>query len=75
MKDFIKNIMSKMKKTENDFFLTEKRWTNIYLSNRKSSFYKNIKDLLRQKELHEAHNLKHYSQPYFCLRNKYKEGY
>jgi len=43
MKDFIKNIMSKMKKTENDFFLTEKRWTNIYLSNRKSSFYKNIK--------------------------------
>ena len=42
MKEFIKNIMSKMKKSENDFFLTEKRWTHIYLLNKNSSFYKNI---------------------------------
>jgi hypothetical protein len=43
MKQFIKQIMSKIKKNENDFFLTEKRWTNIYLENRNSSFYKTIK--------------------------------
>ena len=43
MKDFIKNTMSKIKKSENDFFPTEKRWTDIYLLNKKSSFYKNIK--------------------------------
>jgi len=43
MKEFIKNIMSKVKKSENDFFQTEKRWTCIYLSNKKLSFYKNIK--------------------------------
>ena len=43
MKEFIKQIMSKIKKNENDFFLTEKRWTNIYLENRNSSFYKTIK--------------------------------
>ena len=38
--------MSKIKKNENDFFLTEKRWTNIYLENRNSSFYKVIKSHL-----------------------------
>jgi hypothetical protein len=43
MKEFIKNNMSKIKKSENDFFQTEKRWTDIYLLNKKSSFYKNIK--------------------------------
>ena len=46
MKQFIKQIMSKLKKNENDFFLTEKRWTNIYLENRNSSFYKTIKSHL-----------------------------
>jgi 2-polyprenyl-3-methyl-5-hydroxy-6-metoxy-1,4-benzoquinol methylase len=43
MKEFLKNTMSKTQKTENDFFQTEKRWTDIYLLNKKSSFYKNIK--------------------------------
>ena len=44
MKKFIKNIiMSKIQKSNNDFFQTEKRWTKIYFSNRNSSFYKNIK--------------------------------
>ena len=43
MKQFIKQNISKIKKPNNDFFYTEKRWTNIYLSNRKSSFYKTIK--------------------------------
>ena len=43
MKEFVKNTMSKIQKTENDFFQTEKRWTDIYLLNKKSSFYKNIK--------------------------------
>ena len=42
MKEFIKNSMSKIKKSENDFFQTEKRWTKIYLLNKKSSFYKNL---------------------------------
>ena len=46
MKQFIKQIMSKIKKNENDFFLIEKRWTNIYLQNRNSSFYKAIKSHL-----------------------------
>ena len=46
MKQFIKQIMSKIKKNENDFFLIEKRWTNIYLENRNSSFYKVIKSHL-----------------------------
>jgi len=43
MKEFIKNILSKIKKSENDFFQTEKRWTDIYLLNKKSSFYKILK--------------------------------
>jgi hypothetical protein len=43
MKEFIKNIISKIQKSENDFFPTEKRWVDIYLLNKKSSFYKNIK--------------------------------
>ena len=34
MKEFIKNTLSKIKKSENDFFQTEKRWTNIYLLNK-----------------------------------------
>ena len=42
MKEFIKNSMSKIQKSENDFFQTEKRWTKIYLLNKKSSFYKNL---------------------------------
>jgi len=46
MKQFIKQIMSKIKKKNNDFFLTEKRWTNIYLKNRNSLFYKTIKSHL-----------------------------
>ena len=43
MKEFIKNTLSKIKKSENDFFQTEKHWTDIYLLNKKSSFYKNMK--------------------------------
>ena len=46
MKQFIKQIMSKIKKNENDFFLIEKRWTNIYLANKNSLFYKTIKSHL-----------------------------
>ena len=46
MKNFIKYTMSKIQKSENDFFQTEKRWTNIYLSNRNSSFYKIINSYL-----------------------------
>ena len=42
MKDFLKHTMSKIQKPENDYFQTEKRWTKIYQSNRKSSFYKII---------------------------------
>ena len=35
--------MSKIQKSNNDFYQTEKRWTKIYFLNRKSLFYKNIK--------------------------------
>jgi len=43
MKQFIKQIMSQIKKSNTDFFDTEKRWTKIYLSNKNSSFYKSVK--------------------------------
>ena len=43
MKKFIKNTLSVNKKSENDLFTIEKRWTKIYLLNKQSSFYKNIK--------------------------------
>ena len=43
MKNFLKITMSKIQKPQNDFFQTEKRWTDIYLINKKSSFYKNVK--------------------------------
>ena len=46
MKQFIKQIMSEIKKPNTDFFNTEKRWTKIYLSNKNSSFYKCIKSHL-----------------------------
>ena len=46
MKEFIKNTMSKIQKSENDFFPTEKRWVDIYLLNKNSSFYKNIKSYI-----------------------------
>ena len=46
MKEFIKNTMSKIKKSENDYFQIEKRWTDIYLLNKKLSFYKNIKSYI-----------------------------
>ena len=46
MKQFIKQILSKIKKNNNDFFLTEKRWTNIYIINKNSLFYKTIKSYL-----------------------------
>ena len=48
MKYFIKQTMSKIQKSNNDFFQIEKYWTNIYLSNRNSSFYKTIKSHLSQ---------------------------
>ena len=43
MKKFIKHTLSTIKKSKNDFFITEKRWTEIYLSNKQSQFYKKIK--------------------------------
>ena len=46
MKDFLKHTMSKIQKSENDYFQTEKRWTNIYQSNRNSSFYTIINSYL-----------------------------
>jgi len=46
MKQFLKQNMSKIKKNKNDFFLTETRWTDIYLTNKNSSFYKTIKSHL-----------------------------
>ena len=39
MKQFIKQIMSQIKKSNTDFFETEKRWTKIYLSNKNSPFF------------------------------------
>ena len=46
MKQFIKQIMSQIKKNNNDFFETEKRWSNIYLANKNALFYKTIKSHL-----------------------------
>ena len=46
MKNFIKNHLSQIPKSSNDFFQIEKRWTKIYLTNKHSSFYKNIKSAI-----------------------------
>jgi 2-polyprenyl-3-methyl-5-hydroxy-6-metoxy-1,4-benzoquinol methylase/uncharacterized protein YbaR (Trm112 family) len=46
MKDFIKITLTKIKKTDNDLTYVDKRWANIYIKNKNSSFYKNIKSNL-----------------------------
>jgi len=47
MKQFIKNSLSKIKKIHNDdYSLVEERWSEIYISNRNSSFYSVIKNKL-----------------------------
>ena len=47
MKQFIRNSLSKIKKTHNDdYSLVEERWSEIYISNRDSSFYSVIKNKL-----------------------------
>ena len=48
MKQFIKNSLSKIKESMDDYSLTEKRWCKIYQSNRNSSFYSFIKNKLRE---------------------------
>jgi 2-polyprenyl-3-methyl-5-hydroxy-6-metoxy-1,4-benzoquinol methylase len=45
MKQFIKNSLSKIKNTHNDdHSLVEERWSEIYTSNRNSSFYSVVKN-------------------------------
>ena len=47
MKQFIRNSLSKIKKTHNDdYSLIEERWSEIYISNRDSSFYSTLKNKL-----------------------------
>ena len=47
MKQFIKNSLSKIKKTHiDDYSLAEERWSEIYISNRDSSFYSALKNKL-----------------------------
>ena len=47
MKQFIRNSLSKIKKTHtDDYSLVEERWSEIYISNRDSSFYSVIKNKL-----------------------------
>lgn len=46
MKRFIKNSLSKIKKSNDDYSLIEKRWSKIYNSNKNSSFYSFIKNKL-----------------------------
>ena len=47
MKQFIRKSLSKIKKTHNDdYSLVEERWSEIYISNRDSSFYSVIKNKL-----------------------------
>ena len=48
MLKFIKKILSKTKKIKNDLAYNEKRWSMIYISNRNSSFYRNIKSHLSE---------------------------
>tara|TARA_B110000014_G_scaffold175472_1_gene125411 strand:+ start:1112 stop:1927 length:816 start_codon:yes stop_codon:yes gene_type:complete len=55
MKRFIKNSLSKIKKSKDDYSLVEKRWSKIYTSNRNSSFYSFIKNKLC--ELHTCENV------------------
>ena len=46
MKEFIKNSLSKIGKPNDDHSLVEKRWSDIYNSNRNSSFYSTLKNKL-----------------------------
>jgi len=47
MKQFIRNSLSKIKKTHSDdYSLVEERWSEIYISNRDSSFYSALKNKL-----------------------------
>ena len=48
MKEFIKNSLSKIKSLNDDYSLVEKRWSEIYESNRNSSFYSVIKNKLTE---------------------------
>ena len=43
MKNFVKHILSKIKKHSNDLSIVEKRWEEIYLANKNSKFYSQIK--------------------------------
>ena len=46
MKEFIKNSLSKVGKPDDDYSLVEKRWSEIYNTNRNSSFYSTLKNNL-----------------------------
>jgi len=47
MKQFIRNSLSKIKKTHSDdYSLVEERWSEIYISNKDSSFYSTLKNKL-----------------------------
>ena len=43
MKNFVKHVLSKIKKDFNDLSIIEKRWEEIYLANKNSKFYSQIK--------------------------------
>ena len=42
MKEFIKNILSKIRKSNNDLSTIEERWMTIYQKNRNSNYYSQI---------------------------------
>ncbi|MEW6044055.1 MAG: methyltransferase domain-containing protein [Thermoproteota archaeon] len=45
LKSFIKNTLTKIRKTSNDLSIIEKRWCYIYLSNQKARFYSTVRKL------------------------------
>lgn len=47
MRSFIKQTLGKIKQNPNDQSIIEKRWSDIYLFNKKSNFYSKIKTIIK----------------------------
>lgn len=46
LRTFIKNALSKIRRTPSDLSIIEKRWCNIYLANQKAQFYSAVQKLI-----------------------------
>ncbi|MFN3653764.1 MAG: methyltransferase domain-containing protein [Candidatus Nitrosotenuis sp.] len=49
LRSFIKNALTKIRRTPTDLSIIEKRWCNIYLANQKAGFYSIVRKLIGSK--------------------------